>query len=258
MQTPRSTVGRVDKAPKEVNVIVSGGGPWGPGTPWPPIPINSSWLIADALPRVIFRNGERPNIRIVLYPEPVPSSWHAIRQALPQFWSGDKHFFHLHHDPDTPSHFPVTAVLHMGMLDKPNEAFRLEQNAFKLGYELPDVDGKRPDEDDLTGGGTWTDIPDQLSTELDIGSIITKVKSTYKDAAIRISYDPARFLCAYEYYTSLAAVYKRSEKRRVLFMHTPIEHESENIQYGVQIVTKVIESMVEELESSETASEHQA
>jgi len=31
-------------------------------------------------------------------------------------------------------------------------------------------------------------------------------------------------------------------------MHTPIEHKSEDIEHGVQIAVKVIESMVEDLE----------
>ena len=77
----------------------------------PPIPINSSWLIARAMPRVIFRDGALPDIRVVLYPKPVPSSWHVVREAVPHFWDGDKDFFRLYHDPDTPSSFPVAATL---------------------------------------------------------------------------------------------------------------------------------------------------
>lgn len=154
--------------------------PWGPGTPWPPIPLNSSWLIAHAMPRVIFRDGARPDIRVVLYPKPVPSSWHAVREAVPRFWDGDKSFFCLYRDPDTPANFPVAATLHMGMLDEPKEAFRLEKNGYKHGYKLPDEDGKYPDHDDLTGGGTWEGVPDKLSTDLDIEAIHQKVKSEVK------------------------------------------------------------------------------
>jgi len=132
------------------------------------------------LPRVIFRNDGRPDIRLVLYPEPVPSSWNAIRKAVPQFHKGDKDFFGIWRDPETPQHFDVAAVLQMGMLDQPDEAFRLEKNGYKLGYELPDVDGKRPDHDDLTGGGTWDDVPEKLSTDFDLDTIIQKVKSQVK------------------------------------------------------------------------------
>ena len=132
------------------------------------------------MPRVIFRDEGRPEIRLVLYPEPLPSSWHAVREAVPQFWDGNKDFFRIYRDPDMAPNFPVAAVLHMGMLDQPNEAFRLEKNSYKRGYELPDIDGKHPDHDDLTGGGTWANVPDILSTDLDIDTIHQKVKSQVK------------------------------------------------------------------------------
>ncbi|TPX13510.1 uncharacterized protein E0L32_005981 [Thyridium curvatum] len=243
-----------DKPPEEVNVVVSGGGPWGPGTPWPPVPVNSSWLIADALPRVVFRDG-RPNIRVILYPDPLPSSWKAVRETVPRFWDGEKDFFRLYRDPDEPPQFSVTAVLHMGMLDKPREAFRLEKHGYKLGYQLPDVDGKYPDHDDLTGGGTWAGVPDRLSTDLDIDTIHRRVESDIEGANIVISHDHPRFICGYEYFNSLASLFNRQEKKRVLFMHTPIEHESRDIQHGVRIAVKVLESMVDDLDHQESYAE---
>jgi len=66
------------------------------------------------------------------------------------------------------------------MLDKPGEAYRLERNAFKHEYSLPDVDGRHPDEDDKTGGGTWTHVPEKLSTDLDLDSIFQRVSSELK------------------------------------------------------------------------------
>ncbi|KAF6836764.1 hypothetical protein CPLU01_03558 [Colletotrichum plurivorum] len=232
-----------DKPPKEVNVIV-----WGPGTPWPPLPVNSSWLIADAMPRVIFRDGDKPNIRIVLFPEPVESSWSYIRKTLPRFWDGDRDLFRLHREDDEPKTFPVAAAVHMGMLDQPNEDYRLEKHGYKKGYELPDVDGKHPDEDDLTGGGTWKDVPDRLDTALDVDYLYERVKSDVKDANIVISHDHERFLCGYEYYTSLAELYNRKEKLRAVFLHTPIEHDSASIEHGVHMGVALVKAMVEDLE----------
>ncbi|KAI1123110.1 hypothetical protein F5Y10DRAFT_60778 [Nemania abortiva] len=237
-----------DKPPEEVNVIISGGGPWGPGTPWPPVPVNSSWLIANAMPRVIFRGNGLPDIRLMLYPEPIPSSWSWIREKIPQFWDGSKEFFGVYRGADESLNFPIAAMLHMGMLDQPNEAFRLEKHAYRDGYEFPDIDGRRPDHDDLTGGGTWGDIPDKLSTDLDINFVHDKVKADIEAANIIISHDHERFLCGYEYFTSLAAAYNRSEKKRLLYLHTPIEHDSKDIQHGVRIVVKIVESMVEDVE----------
>jgi len=238
-----------DKPPKEVNVVVSGGGPWGPGTPWPPIPVNSSWLIANALPRVIFRGGGRPDIRIITYPDPLPSSWKVVRETVPKFWDGNKDFFRLYRDPDEPAQFPILAVLHMGMLDQPKEDFRLEKHGYKLGYKLPDVDGKYPTHDDLTGGGTWEAVPDKLTTDLNIDAIYERVKSSIENANIIVSHDHPRFICGYEYFNSLARLYNDQQKKRVIFMHTPIEHESQSIQHGVRLAVKVIESMVEDMES---------
>jgi hypothetical protein len=64
-------------------------------------------------------------------------------------------------DPEKPNSefFKVDAVLHIDMLGKPEEAYRLERNAFKHEYSLPDVDRRPPDEDDETGGGTWKHVP---------------------------------------------------------------------------------------------------
>jgi len=67
----------------------------------------------------------------------------------------------LYIDPEKPNSefFKIDAALHIGMLDKPEEAYRLERNAFKHEYRLPDVDGRHPDEDDKTGGGAWKHVP---------------------------------------------------------------------------------------------------
>lgn len=70
-----------------------------------------------------------------------------------------------------------------------------------------------------------------------------------QDANIVISHDHGRFICGYEYFNSLARLYNENQTRRVLFMHTPIEHSSEDIQYGSQIAVKVLEAMVEDMES---------
>ena len=68
----------------------------------------------------------------------------------------------------------------MGMLDKAGEAYRLEKTSFKHGYDLPDVDGEYPDEDDKTGGGTWKGVPEQLSTMFDVDSICRRVRTTFE------------------------------------------------------------------------------
>ncbi|KAI1151383.1 hypothetical protein F4825DRAFT_357898 [Nemania diffusa] len=212
------------------------------------MPVNSSWLIANAMPRVIFRDNGLPDIRIVLYPKSIPSSWSWIRQMIPKFWDGSRAFFGIYRDEGESPDFPIAAILHMGMLDQPNELFRLERHGYKDGYALPDIDGRHPDHDDLTGGETWNDVPNKLSTDLNIDFIYEKVKADIEGANTVIAHDHPRFLCGYEYFTSLATAYNRKEKKSLLYMHTPIEHGSKDIAHGVQIAVKVVESMIEDVE----------
>lgn len=60
-----------------------------------------------------------------------------------------------------------------------------------------------------------------------------------------ISDDINRYLCCYIYWASLAETYLRKKRRRVQFLHTSIEHGSEDIERVVKLVTAVIEAMVE-------------
>lgn len=131
------------------------------------------------MPRVIFRRG-KPNIRVVIYPDAVRTSWTKVRQLIPRLWTGRKDVFRLYNAPGDSDNFEIHALLHIGMLDKPNEAFRLERNGYKRGYDLPDVDGKYPTDDDKSGGGTWGGVPNRLATSLDIDSIHKEVAGKHK------------------------------------------------------------------------------
>jgi hypothetical protein len=131
------------------------------------------------MPRVIFREG-KPDVRIITYPDALRTSWHDVREVIPKLWDGNKKLMRMYIDPDKPKTFPVHAILHIGMLDQPDEAYRFERNSFKSGYELPDVDGKRPDEADKNGGGTWDGLPEMLTTDLPLDKIYNRVKSQLK------------------------------------------------------------------------------
>ncbi|KAI0198104.1 hypothetical protein F4808DRAFT_473020 [Astrocystis sublimbata] len=219
------------------------------------MPINSSWLIANALPRVIFRGNGLPNIRLVVFPSPVRSSWRWIRRQIPGMWEGERECWGIYYDETDEGGeevnwlFPVAAALHMGILDQPNESFRLEKHGYRDGYDMPDIDGRyhadfnEGGEDCSDVSGKWlNDMPDKLSTGLDIDYVHQKGAKTV------ISHDHPRTLCGYEYFASLAAVHIRNEKKRLLYMYTPIEHDSKDIEHGVRIAVKVVESMVEDLE----------
>lgn len=71
----------------------------------------------------------------------------------------------------------VEAVLHMGSLDQPGEAFRIERQSFKGEYSLPDSQGKVPSEDDKTGEGDWVDFPNKLGTDINVEEVLEAVKA---------------------------------------------------------------------------------
>jgi hypothetical protein len=102
-----------------------------------------------------------------------------VRKLVPKLYDAYKEVFRLYIDPEKPNSkiFKVDGVLHIGMLDKPGEAYRLERNAFKHEYSLPDIDGRHPDEADKAGGRTWKHVPEKLSTDLDLDSIFQRVSS---------------------------------------------------------------------------------
>jgi len=86
------------------------------------------------MPRVIFRQG-KPNIRVVTYPDALRTSWSTVRKLVPRMWDGEKEFFRMYVDEDKPKTFTVDAMIHIGMLDKPGETYRLEKNAFQHEYK---------------------------------------------------------------------------------------------------------------------------
>lgn len=64
-----------------------------------------------------------------------------------------------------------------------------------------------------------------------------------------IAEDHPRFLCGYICFSSLAHLYNKGERRRLIFLHAPIECESEDIERGVKVASAVISAMVDDLAS---------
>ncbi|KAF2253825.1 hypothetical protein BU26DRAFT_601870 [Trematosphaeria pertusa] len=203
------------------------------------------------MPRVIFRD-EKPNIRIIIYPDPIWTGWEEVRKLVPKLWDAEKDTFRMYVDPEKSKTMKIDAMVHMGILDKPNLPWRFERYPFTSGYELPGTGGKTPTDEDKTGGGRWKALPDRLETGLNLDSIYERVCSQVDESKVIISEDPNRFLCAYIYYASLAELHLRDEKKSVVFMHTPIEHESKDIERSVNVVCTVVKAMVEDLEKSES------
>jgi hypothetical protein len=152
------------------------------------------------MPRVIFREG-KPNVRIIKYPDAVRTSWEAVRKLIPPLWEGKKAFYRLWEEEeeeeegesDSPE---IDAVLHIGMLDKPHEAFRLERNGYKSGYDLADADGKYPTDGDKTDDGTWGQTPEKLSTDTDLDAIHKRVSAELSVSNLILLLQPCGLTCS--------------------------------------------------------------
>ncbi|KAJ8132465.1 hypothetical protein O1611_g1159 [Lasiodiplodia mahajangana] len=230
----------------EMNFVVTGFAPWGSYAPLPNLTTNTSWEIANALPRVIFRLN-KPNIRIFTYPTPIKTSWETARKTAPVLWEARKADYGISVQPNTPETFHIDAMIHLGMDDGPDSPFSLEKMAYKGRFRDHDVDNKTPSEEDLAGGGSWGSCPDSLETDLDVEEIWKQVSSKVHDVKIRTSTNPGRYLCAYLYYASLAAVHVRGEMKRDLFVHVPPKNDSQDIEKGVGVISKVIEAIADQL-----------
>ncbi|KAJ9133113.1 hypothetical protein NKR19_g9179 [Coniochaeta hoffmannii] len=233
----------------ELNVVVTGFSPWGSFAPLPNLPINTSWQIAKSLPRVIFR-ASKPNVRILTYPSPIKTSWETARETVPILWKANKSEYGIYVGPSDSKTFTIDAMVHLGMEDDNNAPFSIEKKAYKTKYEDPDVDNKTPSDDDLNGGGLWDKCPDTLETDLDIERVYKQVKAQLEDVNIRTSTNPGRYLCGYLYYSSLAALHAHGEKKRVTFVHVPPKHESEDIERGVMVITKLIQAIADQLDTT--------
>jgi len=131
------------------------------------------------------------------------------------------------------------------MEDETEAPFSFEKKAYKGKFEDPDVDDREPSEDDLTGGGSWNSCPEVLETDLDVEGIWRQVTSEIKDVNIRTSTNPGRYLCAYLYYASLAALHISEDTKRVIFVHVPPKNESADIERGVFVISKLIEAIAD-------------
>jgi hypothetical protein len=98
-----------------------------------------------------------------------------VRNVVPHLWEGKKSFFRLFQQDGTSNTFRIDAMLHIGMLGRPHENFRIERQSFKGKYISPDVDRRTPTEEDQNPGGRWDGLPDKLVTHLDIDAICNQV-----------------------------------------------------------------------------------
>lgn len=62
---------------------------------------------------------------------------------------------------------------------------------------------------------------------------------------LTISDDPGRYLCDFIYYSSLAHLTRKQERKRVVFLHVPADASEPAIATGRELVLQLIRALVE-------------
>jgi pyrrolidone-carboxylate peptidase len=175
--------------------------------------MNESWEIASRLPPHVQELYSYPKIRLIVSPEPIKVSYHAIYDSVPKLLQ--------EHKPDI--------VLHMG-LDEGRTFYGIERSASRDGYHQNlDIDRKV-----FTKAETkkvWGGFPATLTTTLDLDDVLVRWQSGVKkkDVDVRVSDDVGDFVCGFIYYASLAAM--GDGRRDVVFLRkyksweAPLLHE---------------------------------
>ena len=68
-------------------------------------------------------------------------------------------------------------------------------------------------------------------------------------ADLRISDDPGRYLCDFIYFSSLAHLHRRRERRRAVFLHVPSSCSDEALQRGTDLTLQLIRAICESEQS---------
>ncbi|KAK7421914.1 hypothetical protein QQX98_001908 [Neonectria punicea] len=225
---------------EELTVLVTGFGPFREQ-----YPVNPSWEIAKDLPsylpplRAKDPNSRHavhlPDVRILVYPEPIRVNYKVVRELVPSLW-------------ETYKGGKVDIVIHIGMAG-PRPFYCIERRGHRDGYMHPDVDGEKVDEDEERKPGTnwvWRGLPEEIETDLDPEDVLTRwQRHSSKDMDLRISEDAGRYLCDFIYYSSLAELWKQDRPRKVVFFHVPADASHTSIAQGRELAVNLIRSIVE-------------
>ncbi|KAJ2904142.1 hypothetical protein MKZ38_008763 [Zalerion maritima] len=264
----------------EFNVLVTG---FGSAQPFKDTyPKNPSWEIAASLPEYLpLANPHNPDqrsrpklppVRIYVHPAPIRVSYRTVRAIVPKLWAGTATREDSDSDRDVPLDSPVhrtpnreangptpatriDIVVHIGMAG-PRHTYQVEMLGHRDGYAMSDVDGKmlgddspnpetgrRPcDEDDWA----WKGTPNHLVTDVDIKDVHRRWMELLPGSVpLILSTDPGRYLCDFIYFSSLAYLYRREERRRVVFLHVPCDPDEKMLQKGRQVALGLIQALVE-------------
>ncbi|KAF3344960.1 Sterol uptake control protein 2 [Verticillium dahliae VDG2] len=189
-----------------------------------------------------------PPVRILVHPEAIRVNYQVVRGLVPTLWD------QLPHDtPGNPSAAPpsegpspprIDLCIHIGMAG-PRPFYCIERRGHRDGYAMPD---QGPD-------WVWAETPPELETDVDVRDALRRWRRlSPDDADLRISEDAGRYLCDFIYMSSLAHLYRRGERRRVVFLHVPCDASEEAVGRGTELATGLVRALVEsEVQSRRSA-----
>lgn len=97
-----------------------------------------------------------------MHPQPIRVNYKVVRALVPAFW-------------DTYRGRKIDIAVHIGMAG-PRPMYQIERRGHRDGYEFPDVDGEKLDEEKEKSGGEWVwdGMPEELETELDLDDVLER------------------------------------------------------------------------------------
>ncbi|KAI8656998.1 hypothetical protein NCS56_01305500 [Fusarium sp. Ph1] len=203
-----------------------------------------------ALPDRIEREGRVP-IKIIKYHTDFRNVITDM-DIIPQLWNEDKRVY----EPDAKEgkKIHIDAMLHLGMNFA--DYWQVEKRARRDGYDWTGDDGVPLPSHNGDKGGRWEGLPDQLRPVFDVDGIVDRLHQELpvRRDANKTSTEAGLLYCEFIFYTSLAALYRREEPPRALFLHHAGKKTAkEDIEEGARVAAAVVRSMVDQLEGVDIA-----
>ncbi|KAH8771478.1 hypothetical protein BGZ57DRAFT_896202 [Hyaloscypha finlandica] len=220
----------------EITVLITGFGPFRAQ-----YPVNPSWEIAKSLPPFLpppasptadlSAIASSPPVRILVHPEPIKVAYKTVRELVPKLWEGRK----------------IDYAVHIGMASG-RRFYSVERRAHRDGYGMEDVDnellGDHARKNIEGEEWIWHGLPEKLLTAVDVDDVWRRWRIAMPTTDVRISEDAGRYLCDFIYYSTLAHLTKKDEKRRAVFLHVPVDSDAAAVKTGVEVTIELIRAMV--------------
>ncbi|KAI1127031.1 hypothetical protein F5Y10DRAFT_243523 [Nemania abortiva] len=165
---------------------------------------------------------------------------------IPKLWNREKKVYD--ENAEDGEEIYVDAMLHMGM--NFTEIWRIEKRARRDGYDWVGDDGVPLPKHNGEKGGRFEGLPEVLTPMFNIDDMEKRLQEELPDIPVRSSTNAGLLYCELILYNSLAALWRRGEKARVMFLHhAGKKTEERDIEQGAQVATSVICSMIDQIEA---------